>query len=74
MPKMGLTDTLTTSIPTNEYLERPDRTLDWSPLEKALQGMCPATTRRPPHAPLVLFKMSFLQHCHGLSDTQCRSW
>ncbi len=33
--------------------------------------MYPAKTGRPPCAPLVLFKMSLLQHCYGLSDPQC---
>ena len=33
--------------------------------------MYPATTGRPPCAPLALFKMSLLQHCYGLSDPQC---
>jgi hypothetical protein len=33
--------------------------------------MYPATTGRPPCAPLMLFKMSLLQHCYGLSDPQC---
>jgi IS5 family transposase len=33
--------------------------------------MYPASTGRPPCAPLALFKMSFLQHCYGLSDPQC---
>ena len=31
----------------------------------------PATTGRPPCPPLMLFKMSLLQHCYGLSDPQC---
>jgi transposase len=29
------------------------------------------STGRPPCPPLVLFKMSLLQHCYGLSDSQC---
>jgi IS5 family transposase len=33
--------------------------------------MYPATTGRPPCAPLKLFKMSLLQHCYGLSNPQC---
>ena len=41
--------------------------MDWQPIEKALQTMYPATTGRPPYAPVVLFKMSLLQHC----DPQC---
>jgi transposase len=69
--QMRLLDSLMTAAPTNEFLERLDRTLDWQPLEQALQAMYPATTGRPPCAPLVLFKMSLLQHCYGLSDPQC---
>jgi IS5 family transposase len=45
--------------------------LNWQPVERALQAMYPATTGRPPCAPLVLFKMSLLQHYYGLSDPQC---
>jgi len=56
---------------TNDFLEKLDSALDWKPIERALQAMYPATTGRPPHAPLVLFKMSVLQHCYGLSDPQC---
>jgi IS5 family transposase len=59
------------ATPTNEFLERLDRALDWKPIETTLQAMYPATTGRPPCAPLVLFKMSLLQHCYGLSDPQC---
>ena len=70
-PQLGLLDSLMLATPTNDFLERLDRTLDWQPLEKALQAMYPATTGRPPCAPLVLFKMSLLQHCYGLSDPQC---
>src|SRR5208282_454269 len=70
-PQLGLLDGLMTATPTNDFLERLDQTLDWVPLEKALQAMYPATTGRPPCAPLVLFKMSLLQHCYGLSDPQC---
>ena len=70
-PQLGLLDGLMIATPTNDFLERLDRTLAWQPLEKALQAMSPATTGRPPCAPLVLFKMSLLQHCYGLSDPQC---
>lgn len=69
--QFGLLDSLMPSTPINEFLERLDRTLDWRPIETALQAMYPATTGRPPCPPLVLFKMSVLQHCYGLSDPQC---
>jgi transposase, IS5 family len=70
-PQYGLLDSLMIATPTNEFLERLDRILDWRPIERALHGMYPATTGRPPTAPLALFKMSLLQHCYGLSDPQC---
>ena len=70
-PQFGLLDSLMPSAPANDFLERLDGALDWNPMEKALQGMYPATTGRPPCAPLTLFKMSLLQHCYGLSDPQC---
>ena len=69
--QMGLLDSLMTTAPANDFLERLDAALDWQPLEKALQAMYPATTGRPPCPPLALFKMSLLQHCYGLSDPQC---
>ena len=69
--QMGLLDSLMIATPTNEFLERLDRALEWKPIETALQAMYPATTGRPPSAPLALFKRSLLQHCYGLSDPQC---
>ena len=71
--QLGLLDSLMIAPPTNEFLERLDRTLDWRPVEQALQAMYPAPTGRPPCAPLALFKMSLLQHCYGLSDPQCEA-
>jgi transposase, IS5 family len=70
-PQLGLLDSLMTGTPANGFLEGLDQALDWKPVERALQAMYPATTGRPPCAPLVLFKMSLLQHCYGLSDPQC---
>ncbi len=59
------------SAPANDFLERLDRAVDFKPIEAALHRMYPARTGHPPHPPLVLFKMSLLQHCYGLSDPQC---
>ena len=70
-PQFGLLDSLMHSTPANDFLQRLDCTLDWKPIEQALHAMYPATTGRPPCAPLTLFKMSLLQHCYGLSDPQC---
>lgn len=55
----------------NDFLERLDPALDWRPLERALLAMYPAMTGWPPCAPLVLFKLSLLHYCYGLSDPQC---
>jgi len=70
-PQLGLLDSFMPSAPANDFLQTLDTALDWKPIERALQVMYPATTGRPPCAPLVLFKMSLLQHCYGLSDPQC---
>jgi hypothetical protein len=35
-PQLGLLASLMSATPTNDFLERLDRTLDWQPLEKAL--------------------------------------
>jgi len=70
-PQLGLLDGLMTSLVTNDFLEKLDTVLDWKPIETALHKMYPATTGHPPHPPLVLFKMSLLQHCYGLSDPYC---
>ena len=68
--QLGLMDSLVT-IPTNDFLDGLDQLVHWQPIERALHAMYPATTGRPPHPPLVLFKMSLLQHCYDLSDPQC---
>jgi len=69
--QMGLLDGLMVKAVTNDFLQRLNQVVDWNAIEKALHAMYPATTGRPPCPPLVLFKMSFLQHCYGLSDPQC---
>jgi IS5 family transposase len=69
-PQLGLMDSLVT-IPANDFLDRLEQLVDWRPLERVLHALYPATTGRPPHPPLVLFKMSLLQHCYDLSDPQC---
>ena len=70
-PQLGLLDSLMPATPANDFLERLDHALDWGPIEAALQALYPATTGRPPHAPLVLFQRRLLQHCYGLSAPQC---
>lgn len=69
--QLGLMDSLMVAGVSNDFLEKLERALDWKPIEAVLQTMYPATTGRPPCPPLVLFKMSLLQHCYGLSDPQC---
>lgn len=73
-PQLGLLDNLMSSKVSNDFLEKLDGLLDWKAIEAVLQTMYPATTGRPPCPPLVLFKMSLLQHCYGLSDPQCEEW
>jgi hypothetical protein len=46
-PQLGLLDSLMTVAPTHDFLERLDRTLNWRPIEKALQAMYPAAMGRP---------------------------
>jgi len=70
-PQLGLLDGFMLSTINNDFLEKLDGALDWKPIEVTLHRMYPATTGHPPHPPLVLFKMSLLQHCYGLSDPQC---
>ena len=70
-PQLGLLDGFMLSTVNNDFLEKLDGALDWKPIEATLHRMYPATTGHPPHPPLVLFKMSLLQHCYGLSDPQC---
>jgi transposase, IS5 family len=70
-PQLGLLDGFMFSTINNDFLEKLEGGLDWNPIEAALHRMYPATTGHPPHPPLVLFKMSLLQHCYGLSDPQC---
>lgn len=45
-PPLGLLDSLMITTLINDFLERQDRTLDWKPLEQALQAMYPTTTGR----------------------------
>ena len=71
--QMGLLDSFMAQAPANDFLDRLEKLVDWTPIQSALEAMYPATTGRPPHAPLVLFKMSLLQHCYGLSDPQCEA-
>lgn len=70
-PQLGLLDSLMPSTLANDFLEALDTALDWKQIEQTLQEMYPASAGRPPCAPLVLFKMSLLQHCYALSDSQC---
>ena len=71
--QLGLLDSFMAQSPANDFLDRLTQLVDWTPIENVLQAMYPATTGRPPHAPLVLFRMSLLQHCFGLSDPQCEA-
>jgi hypothetical protein len=57
-PQLGVLDSFMPSAPANDFLQTLDTALDWKLIERTLQTMYPATTGRPPCAPLVLFKMS----------------
>jgi transposase, IS5 family len=70
---MNLLDGLIASAPGNDFLERLDQLVDWSPLQRRLEAMFTAATGRLPQPPLVVFKMLLLQHCYGLSDPQCEA-
>ena len=70
-PQLGLLDSFMPCAPANDFLDALERAIDWKAIEAALHKMYPASTGRPPCAPLVLLKMSLLQHCYGLSDPQC---
>src|SRR6266487_492798 len=69
--QMDLSDTFLSVAPSNEFLERLDKLVDWRPVEQELADMFTAQTGRLPKPPLVVFKMLLLSHCYGLSDPQC---
>ena len=46
-PQLGLLDSLMPSAPGNDFLEKLERSLDWRPIEEALQAMYPALTGCP---------------------------
>jgi IS5 family transposase len=69
--QMNLLDGLVASAPTNDFLDRLNELVDWTPVQERLEGMFTATTGRLPKPPLVVFKMLLLQHCYNLSDPQC---
>jgi hypothetical protein len=76
--QMGLLDSLMIATPTNEFLERLEGTLEWKPIEKALQAMYPATTERPPCAPLARSGASLRKCLAGGNGAQatggCGMW
>src|SRR5262245_1041241 len=73
VPQMNLLDGLMASAPTNDFLERLEQLVDWSPLQRRLEAMFTASTGRLPKPPLAVFKMLLLQHCYNLSDPQCEA-
>lgn len=52
------------------FLERLTQLIDFGPIQRELEKLYPATTGRPSHPPLVLFKMTVLAHCQNLSDPE----
>lgn len=71
VPQMNLLDGLIASAPSNDFLERLDALVDWTPIQRRLEAMFTAATGALPKPPLCVFKMLLLQHCYGLSDPQC---
>jgi len=71
-PQLGFLGRLIPSAPANDLLQTLDTALDWKSIERTLHRMSPPTTGQLPCTPLVLFKMSVLQHCYGLSNPQCK--
>ena len=55
------------------FLEKLCGVVDFTPIEAALCEACTATRGRDPHDPLVMFKMTLLQHFYALSDPECEA-
>jgi len=52
----------------NNFLSEAEVLIDWSRIEKQLEGIYSATTGRPSYRLLTLFKAMLLQQWYGLSD------
>jgi IS5 family transposase len=58
---------------TARFLQKLESVLDFAPIEAALREAYTATRGRDPHDPLVMFKMTLLQHFYDLSDPECEA-
>ena len=58
---------------TARFLGKLGGVLDFAPIEAALREAYTATRGRDPHDPLVMFKMTLLQHFYDLSDPECEA-
>jgi IS5 family transposase len=57
----------------NGVLERMHALAPWAQIQALLDTAYPCNVGRPSHDPLVLFKMTLLQHLYNLSDPQCEA-
>ena len=58
---------------TARFLGKLEAVVDFRPIEAALREVYTATRGRDPHDPLVMFKMTLLQHFYDLSDPECEA-
>jgi len=58
---------------TARFLGKLESVVDFTPIEAALREAYTATRGRDPHDPLVMFKMTLLQHFYDLSDPECEA-
>ena len=56
---------------TARFLGKLESVVDFLPIEAARREASTATRGRDPHDPLVMFKMTLLQHFYDLSDPEC---
>ena len=58
---------------TARFLDKLGAVVDFTPIAAALREAYTATRGREPHDPLVMFKMTLLQHFYDLSDPECEA-
>jgi IS5 family transposase len=58
------------SVRGRDTLGEINRLVDWSPIERLLDGIHSAARGEPAYPPLMMFKVLLLQRWHGLSDPQ----
>jgi transposase, IS5 family len=70
MGQKSFADALVVGVKANERLDRIDALIDWSALDRLLDGLGAAPTGRPAYRPLAMLKALLLQQWHGLSDEE----